>query len=439
MSNTSGKVFLSFRNPYDEITGVIDTKDYRSGSSVKDWQARMIRGLDCSTPFTRSTRTVTPKGFGNWAWQWRDRPNSLSQWTVRTAYATGHIAPLAFAVSPTIPTNMDNDAKSRFIKKLYGVQQSMDGGVALGEIRETLNGIRHPLKSLRDSIGTYMRHAKKRGLKAAHGDRRRRRRGSTPGTRRRAVVDALTGTYLEWKFGIQPLILDIKDAIKALDRMSGRLWTLQRISGHASWTEVIADNSVYENSRWVLAGAGISGPQQMAQVKARRTIVAEGRVTYSGAVALESHETELRKEIGLAPNNWLPTVWNLLPWSWAVDMAFDVGSVLSALCAPYSNVRWCNQAVHLVVTETWSTAGLVTKTFSNTSNREDLGLNHDFPSIVEIRTEEYTRTPIEASLWTFVPKFTLEMPDPVRLLNLTSAIWQSRRVSSSLHNAIRNG
>jgi hypothetical protein len=252
-------------------------------------------------------------------------------------------------------------------------------------------------------------------------------------------MDALTGTYLEWKFGIQPLILDIRDLTKALDRMSGRILDMERIKASAYWSNTISDQTVYSNSQWVLAGAGMSGPQQMAQVSVRRSAVVNGRITYSAAVAIESHEPDFRREIGLTPRNFLPTLWNLLPWSWAVDTVFSVGSVIDAICAAYGNVKWCNQAIHWDVTETWDTGGTLAKTFSTTSNREDLGKVLDCPSIVQIKSSTYSRIPYEASLWTFVPRFTLVGPDPVKMLNLTSAIWQSRGVSNTLSAAIRNG
>jgi hypothetical protein len=436
---TIGKRVLSFRNPYDNVTGSIDTNDTRLGSSVDGWQQRMMQGLDCSTPYSRISRKVTVKSQGNWSWEWRDRPNSSFPWTTRTAYGWGLIAPGPISSVTSLPVAVDNKAKSKFLSKLNGVSKSMDGGVALGEIRQVIDQLRHPLKSFRTSIDDFITTAHKRGRKRARKEKRDKRDKSDVDTRRRAVVSAITGTYLEWKFGVQPTLNDIDGLLQALDRKSGRLWDLNRIRAGASWGQVIPDTTEYANASWVLAGTGMSGPQQMAQVKVRRSVVINGRVTYSGAVAIESPETSLRKELGLMPRDFVPTVWNLLPWSWAVDYAFNVGNVIEAVCASYGSVRWCNQAIRQCVTETWDTGGLVTKTFSNSFNREDMGQKLNSPSIVEIESLSYSRIPYEAGVVSFMPRFVLEVPSAVKMLNLTSALWHANKVSRDLDSLIRFG
>lgn len=437
---TNDKRILSFRNPHSETTGSIILTDTRLGSSVDGWQQRMMLGLDCSTPYSRTSRKVRVLSQGNFQWKWRDRPNSLSQWTTRSCYGWGLIAPGPISTTTDVPVDVDNKAKAKFIQKLNSVHKSMDGGVALGEIRQVIDQLRHPLKSFRTSIDDYLSTAHKRGRRRARKDKKDKRDKSDADTRKRAVVNALTGTYLEWKFGVQPTLQDIEGLMTALDRMSGRLFDLQRIRAGASWGTLTSDASIHDGGgAWVLSGTGISGPQQMAQVKARRTVVASGRITYSGAVGIESPESTFRKELGLMPRDFLPTVWNLLPWSWAVDYAFNVGSVIDSICASYGNVRWCNQAIKRTVTETWSTAGLLSKSFSNTSNREDLGKTLDVPSIVEIESLTYSRVPYEAGVVGFMPRFVLKAPSAVKALNLASALWTANRVSRDLDSLIRFG
>lgn len=432
------KRFLSFRNPYSETTSTVDLIDVRAGSSVKDWQNRMARGLDCSTTYSRETRKVFVKSSGNWSWNWRDRPNSSYPWTYRTAYGFGHIAPGPISTSTIVPVSVDNAAKSKFIKHLNAVQKSMDGGVALLEIRKTLDQLRHPLLSLRKSIDDYFPRVTKRvsELSVING---KRRRNANAATRKRAIVSMLTGTYLEWVFGVQPTVQDIKGLCQALDRMSGRALDVARVSGKESWGEIISDTVEYENSQWVLAGQGQFGPTQVAQVKVRRSGFINGKVRYSASVAVESPESSFPRELGLTPRDFLPSVWDLLPWSWAVDYAFNVGSVIDAACAAYGSVKWCNQAITRTVTETWDTGGTLRRTFIPSFNFEDLGKGLDIPSIVQIESKTYSRQPITADFVSFVPRFTLNAPDPVKLLNLAAAVWQSNKVSKDLDRLIRNG
>jgi len=87
------------------------------------------------------------------------------------------------SVSTSLANNL---AKAAFLKKLIKSQRTFQGGVFLGELREALHMLRRPAKSLRESINSYHRTAKKRARKEL-----------TPKRKNRAVRD----TWLEYQYG----------------------------------------------------------------------------------------------------------------------------------------------------------------------------------------------------------------------------------------------
>lgn len=76
-------------------------------------------------------------------------------------------------------------------------ETALDVGVMLGELRETLAGLANPLTALRE----YARLANRLGKRG------KRPRGSD-------TLNMLSGSWLEWRYGIQPLILSIQDIIE---------------------------------------------------------------------------------------------------------------------------------------------------------------------------------------------------------------------------------
>lgn len=75
----------------------------------------------------------------------------------------------------------------------------LDLGMMLAEIRETISGLRKPLSALQDYVKLY---------------NRLRRQGRRP--KMTDTLDMLTGSWLEWRYGITPLISDISAILEHL-------------------------------------------------------------------------------------------------------------------------------------------------------------------------------------------------------------------------------
>jgi hypothetical protein len=96
-------------------------------------------------------------------------------------------------------TQWDSTAAGHSLQKAYASmnEAALDVGVMLGELRETLAGLANPLTALRD----YAKLANKLGRQG------KRPKGSD-------TLNMLSGSWLEWRYGIQPLILSIQDIIE---------------------------------------------------------------------------------------------------------------------------------------------------------------------------------------------------------------------------------
>lgn len=286
--------------------------DSRSGKSNPNWKRQIAKGVNATTAFTGVLQTLeskpaTTENFYIVAFP-TSNPNNWRQ----TRKTWSHGIQLNM---PTLPSISDvaeatSKAQTRFYKDLESVVTLFQGGVFLGELKETLTMIRNPARSLRRGIDGYLNDAKKR------------RRGSST-----AKENILAGLWLEHAFGWAPLLNDLNSARTYLRRKQDQLaQALQPVSG----------SGLVEKSAVINTSNGVGSTTMSAELQR----IDNTFVRYKGAVASRCHTSRMIEydAMGLSARSFVPTIWELVPWSFAIDYFTNIGDVLTA---------WSNQTVGL--------------------------------------------------------------------------------------------
>lgn len=129
-----------------------------------------------------------PNGVTNWGIDYKGQPQSL--WFDPVAYST--------------PAVVWSDSRAEFTRqkvlaKLHSSE--FDLGVNLGEIKETLQMLRKPLSAIREFLVNS-----------------RRTKHETPLQYLRRISDVSSSTWLEYRYGIIPLISTVSDAMEAIEK-----------------------------------------------------------------------------------------------------------------------------------------------------------------------------------------------------------------------------
>lgn len=300
-------------------------------------------------------------------------------------------------------TTADNQAKTNMIKELRRAQTSFQGGVFLGELRETVRAIRNPAQSLRRGLDSYLTALKQR---------RSRIKGKNPASRRAALRDILGGTWLEYSFGWKPLLSDIDDAAETLANHMVRSDSLAR-------REVFAEGQT--SGVWPRSSSSVSnGPLVITYY---RRIHEKFTVKYYGQVDVANpHKVGYRK-IGLDLSNWLPTAWELLPWSFLIDYFTNVGDIITAATTLRSSVRW--MARTSVFEANHKVEGYFVQPYTNT-NKDARGYVAFDPGFEERSYLTINRLPYTGSL---VPSFEFQLPGGnTKWINMAALVLQGKRI-----------
>jgi len=157
------------------------------------------------------------------------------------------------------------------------------------------------------------------------------------GTSPKQWVNSLSSAYLEWVYGLKPTIADLEDAATAAERLWGE-YRYDRKQIHAVGRETVSqtptkilwsnnpakihfigENQRYVHDKYVYQGIWkreTTGPNALSNI---------GRIT---------------SQFGLGLNEFVPTVWELLPWSFLADYFSNIGDVLEDNCTDTSTVAW---------------------------------------------------------------------------------------------------
>lgn len=290
------------------------------GEKIAGYKQRIAQGLSATTSLDGElTRVINPGWFTS---EWRANQVGVP---VQKQYVYGY---LPATLPGTIPDTTslfvaaDNAAKiavARQIKKTY---RAFQGGTFLGELGEAVRMVKSPARSLRGGVGDYLTALKKR----------QRRLPVNPTHRRETAKKVLADTWLEYSFGWTPLLRDIEDGVKAISRASPRPEQpkLKRVYAEESSSSTSSSTvGAYQNRLHI--------------VNCNMVETVTASVKYYGAVRVENPSSVPFRYWGVSLDDFAPTAWNLLPWSFFADYFANIGDIIECATLLRSMVSWCNK------------------------------------------------------------------------------------------------
>lgn len=212
-----------------------------------------------------------------------------------------------------LATQAENQARTKFYSSLSATQSSFKGMVFAGELKEALHLIRHPASALRNGVSQYLSHIKRYGR-------------LIPKKRRPKFV---RDTWLEFAFGWRPLIADIDSAIDEFyhSRWVKPIFTMVRGSAVAGRTEAVG-----EGQKSLGYGFWISWYNVHTYSYA---------VKYYGVLTSRGNGIEDDPHTyGFSPWEFVPTIWELIPYSFLVDYFTNIGNILSSWSYRFIGCDW---------------------------------------------------------------------------------------------------
>ena len=243
-----------------------------------------------------------------------------SAWTLQRVIDTGLTTHFAPVFDPSVISEDEQDVRSQVIAS---ANTGFDVLTGLAEFPETLELIlkalqaaRHPLKGMKEVWEVYRKRDKKqRGIKF-HAD--------------------LMSQWMQYRYAIMPLVMQIEDAVKLLQSNVTEFSTSRE-------GEVINDST---DTKPLIRPSNSTFCYQKIQSNVRIKAVAKSK--YDNA------NTYLMDVLTFNP---FQTAWELIPLSFVVDWFVNIGDMVFNLTSKVGDLSiqraFCSSIQYTVVVETW--------------------------------------------------------------------------------------
>lgn len=307
----------------DDLTQLLTFNNVRAGFANHGWAKRIEAGQFVASPYTVDRVDIRRYQSTAWSIEHKTLETDGSIKTGSTRIYGMPNAPGSFGI-PTNPyleserLKAISDANSILLSKIREEHSEANGLLMLGELRETIKMVRRPAGALKDAFALFTSSAKREAALART---------------RRAFTKAYTGLYLEWAYGWKPLASDIGDLSSTLVRHLTEPPPRKRVTG-ASQPLVKTSNS--ESYKQSSSPDSLSLLSQVNHQSLSALGTAYLKPTFSGPDGSARRLVELA---GFSLENFVPTVYNLIPYSFLIDYVSNLGDVIEGACTVQSSVQ----------------------------------------------------------------------------------------------------
>lgn len=301
----------------------------RTGGKVPDYREKIRNNQQAGSTFVSDRYKVlsmTPGAFSASTYN-REKPKDLYASSTFSGY---YLPPagIAHLVGPTL-----SKARAIALSKAYRIiaerQQHMNSMAVLAELGQVMKQFGRPFEAM---VGLVERR-----MAFLETERRALKNKWPPAKFKVKYLDVISSTYLEFVFGLLPLISDTRDAAEALARWKNEADLPVRpdtIRARGS------DSQVQVNYQ----SGGVTGEYQSTCSHVEK-IVTESRSQFvvklkPSVVADFGSNERLIELLGFKPENFAPSLWEAVPWSWLVDYFLNVQSILEAGATSTAAVAW---------------------------------------------------------------------------------------------------
>jgi hypothetical protein len=298
--------------PYDDKETWSDTRD--GIENPLHWKWRIKHHYGASTPMT-AKRIELEVSDTSASYVWGTGTNENV--TLLDGKPFSVVFPTSGSIASAAEANSARQSASiGLLAEFRDAQTKLQTLVAAGEFGQTLRMLRNPAKALFEGIHDYFGTVRKRSKRSLRSRRRRRKD---------ADKDMLRDTWLEAQFGWRPLIGDIEGAYEALTNMP------------TSRYRYCKSGATRESATFSVSG-GYFGNMYFPSETRTKTI-AEARAYGQVSVDMTTPNGHLARW-GVRTADFLPTVWELIPYSFVADYFSNIGKVIAAGSFPTKDIAW---------------------------------------------------------------------------------------------------
>lgn len=308
-NNGSGLVVTNPQGWYGPFRSGVKT-----GSSVPNWRKLIKSSLDATSDYSRTAYRLEKGGriSSSFTAGWPSNP--ALEWSETFSGIPGANQVFQTLVSP-------NEAKalSKIYQKIKATRSEMNGLQFFGELKETVHMLRHPADALVKGFFNYTNKINNLVIKNPKIRHARNRQN---------LVDTVSGLWLEAQYGWRPWISEIQDISRTVGRIvidSNR--KIDRVAAFSSAEGVSISSLANTMEQGLKMVSSTSQWERRYSTTSSVHYIAFLDHTVTGPTTVFEKVAQIS---GLTFENIVPTIYELIPYSFLLDYASNLGQCIEA-------------------------------------------------------------------------------------------------------------
>lgn len=404
----------------------------QTGEKVEDYQQKIRDGVNAGSPYVVNAlrveifRPVVETIVSHEAFA--GPPDNKWQSYVKSKFSGCWVQPdpVNFTHLAVASSKAEADALTKTYNKVRSEYQRLNAAASVVEFGDVIRQFGKPMDAIIDLTNRRLNrlYLESRGLKGSVAFRKIK------------YAQIVASTYLEYAFGLAPLISDTEKIAEALARFNTEKQENYRfrsriVSRGSNETATHTESEVRFGSFSMCAAKAVDKKKTEVSVQYVCGLTTKHIADFGSA-------ERLKQLCGFQPADWVPALWEVVPWSWLIDYFTNISNILDAAATSTHGVSWINKTVRTRTVLTQTT----TVDHGGCAEYLPAGVRYSGSTGESLGSFEVVRTSLTRSQPTSlgVPPLVFEHPfgDLKKIANMAAVLISRKPTNSGLWLGIKS-